>query len=222
MPIVFGTAANPVAANVPDGTQGAAALTSGRQGDMLVSELHGKYWSSAFRGNVFLGATLAAGIVVPFNAATLAAKFGLWNPAGSGRVVELIDICLLQVPGSALITGCALGFQGPLATTGGPPTSVTNTAGLNASTRIGSGITPVSTVYTAATLTNVAISNISPLYGLYNNVATTVITQGPTVVPFDGKFALPPDTLCTLVNTITGTQSAAFVSLTYAEWQAVT
>ena len=220
MPVIFGTAANPVAANVGDGVT--ASVELGRQGDALVSELHGKYWSAAFRGNVFLGATLAAGIVVPFVAATLSAKFGLWNPAGSARVVELIDLQLLQVPGTALITGAAMGFQGPLATTGGPPTSVTNTAGLNASTRIGSGVTPVSSVYTAATLTNVAIANLSPLYGLYNNVATTVITQGPTQTVFDGKFVLPPDTLCTLVDTITGTQSAAFVSLTYAEWQAVT
>jgi hypothetical protein len=220
MPIIYGTVGNPSSTIVADAQN--ASILVGRNGDALVSEVHGKYWNAAFRGNVFLGATLAAGIVVPFVAATLAAKFGLWNPAASNRLVELIDLQLLQVPGTALITGAALGFQGPLATTGGIPTSVTNTAGLNASTRIASGIAPQSTVFTAATLTNVAIANLSPLYGLYNNVATTVITQGPTQTNFDGKFILPPDTLCTLCDTITGTQSAAFVSLTYAEWPGVT
>ncbi len=217
MPVQFGTVGNPVQSSSPADALNVPILT-GKQSDMLVSEVHGKYFSAAYRGNVFLGATLAAGIVVPFIAATLAAKFTFHNPAGSAVVMEPIDITLLQVPGTALITGCGIGFQGPLASTAGPPTSTTTTAGLTASTRIGAAGLPKTQIYTAATLTNVAIANLSPVYGLYNNVATTVITQGPTNVRFDGLFALPPDTLGTLVDTITGTQSAAFVSLTWAEW----
>ena len=192
--------------------------TYGRQGDSMVSELHGKYYQGAYAGNVFYASTLAAGIIVPFNAATVASKFTLWNPAGSGVNVELIELTLCQVPGTALITGLGMGFQGPLASTGGVPTSLTLAAGGNITTKIGSGLAPKASLYTAATLTNVAISNLSPIYWLLNNVATTVITQGQTIVPFDGKFLLPPDTLCTLVNSITGTQSACAASICWAEW----
>ena len=184
----------------------------------IVSDLHGKYAHAAKSGNVFFGSTLAAGIIVPFNAATLAAKFTLHNPAGSGKLVELIDINVLQVPGTALITGLGLGFQGPLATTGGIPTALTTTAGLTGPAMIGSGTTPKAAVYTAATLTNVAIANLAPIYWLFNNVATTIITQGPTMFQFDGKVILKPDTLCCLVNSITGTASAAPVTVSWAEW----
>ena len=189
-----------------------------KEGGQVVGHLHGKYYEHASRGNVFVASTLAAGIVVPFVAATLSAKFTLHNPAASGVVVELIDLNVLQVPGSALITGLGLAFQGPLATTGGVPTSTTVTAGGNLSTRVGGGgATPASSCYTAATLTNVAIANLTPLIWLFNNVATTVITQQFVNYQFDGKFILRPDSLCTLVNSITGTQSAAAVSITYAE-----
>lgn len=199
-----------------DGAQGIAR--GGKEGAQIVHHLHGKYYEHASRGNVFCASTLAAGIVVPFIAATLASKFTLWNPSGSGVDAELIDINVLQVPGSALITGLGWACQGPLAATGGVPTSLTATAGASGSLRVGSGIVPKCTLYTAATLTNVAIANLTPVQWLFNNVATTVITQQYVNYQFDGKTVMPPDTLGTLVNSITGTQSAAAISITWAEW----
>ena len=202
--------------SVSDGSY--PAQLGGKSGEGIVAQLHGKHFTNAVRGNVFLGSTLAAGIVVPFNAATLAGTFTLHNPAGSGVNVELIDLNVCQVPGTALITGLGMGFQGPLASTGGVPTGTTVSAGGVKSTKIGSGVTPKAQLYTVATLTNVAIVNLSPILWLFNNVATTVITQQYANYSFDGKIILPPDTLCTLVNSITGTQSASPVSITFAEF----
>ena len=190
----------------------------GKLGQGIVGQMNGQYAHASLSGNVFFGSTLAAGIVVPFNAATLVSKFTLHNPAGSGKNVELIDINVLQVPGSALITGLGLGFQGPLANTGGVPTSLTTSAGLTGPAVIGSGTTPKAILYTAATLTNVAIANLAPIMWLFNNVATTVITQQFLNYQFNGKVILPPDTLCTLCNSITGTQSASPVTISWAEW----
>ena len=202
--------------SVTDGSY--PAQLGGKSGEGIVAELHGKHFTNSVRGNVFLGATLAAGVVVPFNAATLAGTFTLHNPAGSGKNIELIDLNVCQVPGTALITGLGVGFQGPLASTGGAPTSVTHSAGGVKSLKVGSGVAASGLLYTVATLTNVAIANLSPIMWLFNNVATTIITQQYTNYNFDGKVVLPPDTLCTLVNSITGTQSAAAISITWAEF----
>lgn len=192
------------------------AARGGQEGDLIVSQLRGKYAEMALRGNVFCASTLAAGIVVPFIAATLVSKFTLVNPAGSNKLVELIDINVLQVPGSALITGLGVAFQGPLAATGGYPGTLTVSTGAHASTRVGDGRAPPCVHYSAATHTNAAIANLTPVIWLFNNVATTIITQQNVNYQFDGRFLMPPDTAMCLVNSITGTQSAAAISVTYA------
>src|SRR5690242_9132839 len=108
---------------IADGVK--SPVRGNKEGALVTSHLHGKYYEAASRGNVFVASTLAAGIVVPFIAATMTSKFTLVNPAASGMVAELIDINVLQVPGSALITGLGVAFQGPLATTGGYPGTLT-------------------------------------------------------------------------------------------------
>jgi hypothetical protein len=182
---------------------------AGKEGATVTSHLHGKYYETASRGNVFVASTLAAGIVVPFIAATMTSKFTLVNPAASGVVAELIDINVLQVPGSALITGLGVAFQGPLSTTGGYPGTLTTSTGQHQSTLPYGGNTTPLIHYSSAILTNVAIANLTPVIWLFNNVATTVITQQYVNYQFDGKFILPPDSLMCLCNSITGTQSAA-------------
>lgn len=209
--------------NVLIGTQknadGARIMSRGnKEGAQTVGHIHGKYYETASRGNVFVASTLAAGIVVPFIAATVTSTFTVVNPAASGVNIELIDLNVLQVPGTALITGLGMAFQGPLATTGGYPGSLTISTGQHKSTLVGTGPTPPCIHYSSAVLTNVAIANLTPVIWLFNNVATTVITQQYVNYQFDGKFILPPDSLCCLVNSITGTQSASPVSLTYAAY----
>lgn len=198
-----------------------AQITSrgSKYGAQVVTGLHGRYYEHASRGNVFVASTLAAGVVIPFIAATVVSKFTLVNPAASGVNVELIDINVLQVPGSALITGLGVAFQGPLATTGGYPGTLTVSTGQHVSTKVGAGNVPPCIHYSSATHTNAAIANLSPVIWLFNNVATTVITQQYVNYQFDGKFFMPPDTAMLLVNSITGTQSAAAISVTYAAHQ---
>lgn len=193
-------------------------MSQGPSAELLNSNLHGKYYAACRAGRVFAASTLAAGIVVPFIAATVASKFSLLNANGSNKIVELIGLSVLQVPGSSLITGLGMAFQGPLTSTGGAPGTLTVSTGQNACLRVGA-TGPSSTHYSAATLTNVAIANLSPVIWCGpNTVATTTITQGPTWFFFDGMACMPPDTVNALVNSITSTQSAAAISLVYAEW----
>ena len=209
--------AAPPVVSQPDAAQ--TSVLGGKQGDELISEMHGKFYTASYRGNCYSASTLAAGIVVPFIAATMASKYSIWNPAASGKVVEFIDINLLQVPGTALVTGAGVVFQANTTTNGGAPSTFTASTGAFGSLRVGSGSNSSACgFYSALTMTNVAISNLSPVLWLYNNVATTVISQGPTTYSFDGKCVMGPDCIVSLADSITSTQSAAAVTMTWAEW----
>lgn len=193
-----------------------APVVMGRSGDMIVSEFHGKYANAAYNGNVFLGSTLAAGIAIPFNATTLAAKFTLWNPAGSGVNVELIELGMGIDSATVIVNGMAMGFQPNLSTGAGIPTSLTASAGGVTSTFVGQGAAAKCGLYSAATLTNTAV--LGPLLMLFAAGATAVSTWNSLTYQFDGKVWLPPDCLATLVTTVTGGQTAAPVSLVWAEY----
>jgi hypothetical protein len=56
----------------------------GKAAEMVVAELHGKYYTQAYRGNVFVGTTVQAGLAIPLNTTT-APLVMLWNPASSGK-----------------------------------------------------------------------------------------------------------------------------------------
>ena len=188
---------------------------AGKSGERVQTQLHGKYAHAALSGNVFMGATLAAGIVVPEIAVNMVSTFTLHNPRTSGKIIELIDMNVCQVPSTNIVTGLGLAFQGPL--NSNQPASITHSAGKVGSTLIGSGAVPKGLLYTAATLVN-TVAQLSPVLWLYNNVATTVITQQYTNYAFAGKAVLRPDSLCTLVDSITLSPSAAAISITWAEY----
>ncbi len=71
----------------PDSTIG--NISGGKSLEALVAELHGKYYTQTYRGNVFHGSTAAAGVLIPVQSGT-AVTFGIFNPSGSGKNVELI------------------------------------------------------------------------------------------------------------------------------------
>lgn len=79
--------------NVGDGVQ--AALRAGRQSDLIVSQLHGRYYENVSRGNVFslnLTATTTGVAAGNINSAAAAAstQFALWNPIASGVNLSLL------------------------------------------------------------------------------------------------------------------------------------
>lgn len=65
------------------------AARMGRQGDQIVSELHGRYYEQALRGNLFISdsdaVTLAAANATKGAAGTIKLINGFVNPYGSGK-----------------------------------------------------------------------------------------------------------------------------------------
>lgn len=206
-----GTVVNVTGNQYPDNSQQPFAL--GRHGDLAVSEVHGKYYSAAKRGNLFIGSSLIAGVALPVNATTLVSKFTLWNPLGSNKDVELVEFGIGIDSGTEVINGLAVGFQRQVSVAG-VPTSLTAAAGgqVNPYT----GASSLANLYSAATLTNAAV--LGPLMGMGINFdATTVGMRGMGTYAFDGKIVVPPDTLVTFVSTVAAI-TAAFCSIVWTEW----
>src|SRR3990167_9951383 len=132
---------------------------AGKNGDQIVSGLHGDYYESSRRGQVYFASTVIAGVVVPVAAATLNSKFTLWNTAASGVNVELISIYMCTNVATTVVNTHGLLVQRALASSGGIPTTVTTTC-IAVSAGLGSVSTGV-TVAAQATLTNAQIPGVA-------------------------------------------------------------
>ena len=81
-------------ASIPPGTT--PPLRQGQLGDLIVSELHGKYYETNYRQALF-STFVNAYTVVSTNATPLAAGTGLpiisvYNPIGSGKNMSLVKL----------------------------------------------------------------------------------------------------------------------------------
>jgi hypothetical protein len=180
--------------------------TGGKQGDGLVSELHGKWYTAAYRNRVFFGSSLIAGVTIPVNTAT-AATFTLYNPIGSGVNVEMISV---DIGWPAAATTVVASILGSISTQ--TPTSVTEGgATIKSIVGVGAGGTAAAKLYTAATIT--AITTHIPLF----IVTTTAMAMVSSHYDFDGKLILAPGGLITLTSSPVQT-GVAIPSFAWAEW----
>lgn len=167
--------------NVGDGIQ--PPMRGGRQGDQIVSELHGRYYESAFRGNQFIVANQAAQ-AVSVALATAYTGLLLCNPVSSGKnlVLQKVGIALTVAPAAIAALGILVGFNGTTNVTH----TTTNTSLRNAFL---GGAAPVALVDNAATLPT-APTLAMPLMGGFT--AAALPSTGPSLVDLEGCIILPP------------------------------
>lgn len=76
----------PANASLGDGLQPIALM--GKAAELMVAELHAKYYTQAYRGTSYIGTTAGAGVVTPIYTTT-SQTFGIWNVAGNTRNAAL-------------------------------------------------------------------------------------------------------------------------------------
>ena len=147
-----GQVLDPSAGGSPDGSSN--TITLGRANEMLVAELHGKYFEQCYRGNVFYASTATTGVVIPISS-TLTPVYTIWNPAGSGK---------LCVPIVTLI-----GWTATTAALGSYVWMATTKTGDTAST-----IAPITAFTTPATPINAFLGSGKVSQMRFGNGATTI------------------------------------------------
>ena len=207
----FGSVINPVGGSLGDGSQ--TPMVAGRGGDHLVSEVHGRFYQMAYRGNVFHARSPVAGSVIPVNSATTQV-FAVLNPAGSGVNLEIlqarVDISATSTYVAAEIYLNAVNGT-PLAVILGGTCTVISGGVQNCFALQGN--TAKSIAYSAVTSVSQADKHVCGL-GSFDAVSTG--NNRNLIRNFDGGMIIPQGTIIFVTGTAAQT-SIAHVEFMYAE-----
>ncbi len=198
MPVDFGLVNPPSNVSAADGTNN--AFLQGKQSELIVNELAGKYYTDAYRGNVYYASVAATGIVTTiFSNGTYVGGL-LWNPQGSGK--NLVPIRAMQGRILAATTVAAWGHAylanaGAGVGTAAPVSAFTAVAAALRGPVNNPGVTgqgnSVALVGAGATFTTALT------WGRANGQAvgteTTAIVEQAFVEDFDGNVIIPPGTI---------------------------
>lgn len=197
------------------------AQLGGKQGDAIVSQLHGKYYTQTSRGNVFYGGTDEAGLAFTIFSNASSVALLLWNPSGSGKnlVPIKVNVCPLTQgataasgwgyawinnAGSSLATAAvASAFSLVTATRG---SAVCGIAGQGAS---------VARVGTGATFTTALLWGRAAAFGTSTGAVNTQLSVTLTE-DFDGMTIIPPGTIFAVTSAILSGITAT-ASIVWAE-----
>lgn len=181
----------------------------GKLGDLIVSELHGKYFTQAYRGNLFYASNAAGGAAYTIFSNTSYVGLGLWNPPGSGKLLSLcrVNIGLNAIASTAI---ACFGFSwvnnvASLVGTAAPisaATAITATrgpcmCGPSGGSSAGSVATVVSAFTVTAAMTWGRALSLSALTGI-----TTVQVGIVLGEDIDGTLVVPPGTMLALTTNV--------------------
>ena len=194
------------------GTSGSPLdVRSGIQGDIITSELHGRYYEQASRGNLFTCYSAGRAITV---VGTALVGLQLWNSSPVGGGVNLV---LLKTGGYIAVTSAAL--TGIIIATGvGQVTAPTaQTAADAVKNNFVGGRTPQGTAIAAGTFVNAPTGIIT----LMHNTAAIAVTGEDIgyLVDIEGSIVVPPQAyvaICAL-----GATGAAAAWTGYLMWEEV-
>lgn len=209
-----------------DGTP--TPLRQGRQLDLIVSELQGRFFESAFRGQLYSGGMALTSINSVLFATQLDATakpiVGIWNPPSSGVIAVPLQAQLGVVTTAATSTG-----PGPFvwAISTGNNAVTTGAAGLNRKTLVAQGgqVKDMTNVALTGLTNNPVVKFASSLGGGsasgFSFVATAAgpptINPGLNVENFDGSILVYPGCLLALFASTTAVAHSAASGMLWAE-----
>ena len=192
---------------------GSAPITArgGRQGDQIVSELHGRYYEQSVNRNMFSAVTLARATSL---AATAQVGFILFNPPGSGVDLVLNKYAIAVVATSAACTGFTLaGGAQDITPTGLTAADFSGCTVIDKNTQtLGKG-----RAYALATLVTAPVNQL--LLGHNTAAINTVGANDQISGDFEGSVVVKPGGLIAICAT--GAAAAASAVNTSVMWEEV-
>jgi hypothetical protein len=203
------TSGQVVKGSLPGYSSGSAPVFSQDQfGGILVSELNARYANLGLTGAIF-GAQYAAAATAAASATAVGA-FGLFNPAGSGKNLVLLDAVVSITTVAAATTVLQAGFQAIPNQT--PTTQTATTVITNAF--VGSSVTSVAKALTAGTVVGAPTATFRTVGSFYLDLAAgDIVTSIKDQI--DGEIIIAPNSTLSLVS-IANTPTVS-LSLTWAE-----
>lgn len=192
------------------GTQPVTRL--GNMGDMVISELHGRYYEAAYRRTMYY-ATALAQTTTAFTSGTTTAVVGLTiaNPISSpvNLVLNKIGLSYTVVFSAVASIGLAVGYNSAVNVTHTTPVTVR-------SGYVGVGSAGYGLVDSSATVPTAP--NTTHIFGAGLTGATTTVPYiGPQLIDLEGSVILPPGAYATIVTSTASGTSGAFYSCSWEE-----
>ena len=224
--LTFGTVLDPSNALTPDNAS--ANFNMGHENELLVAELHGKYFQQAYRGNLFIGSTSTAGAVIVIASTLTGLSYTIWNPAGSGKlcvpIVTLIGYnATTGVLGSFVWmattnAGSTTGATFPMVSFTSPQTPISSNLGSNLFPAVSGKVSQMKFGNQATTISLTAGATVYRSTGITVTAHTAAGDQALVTArdDWDGMCVIPPGNAIHLMGT-TAVAVTAFVSTVWAE-----
>lgn len=188
---------------------------AGQLGDTIVSELHGRYYETNYRGNLFSISVSAAAAVTAFTGgAGGTPMLAVFNPTGSGKNLVLLKASFANVVAASAAGTVTFGlYFGTTATI----TQATTVSPWSMSTQLQSG--SVATGFRNIALTSGSAANNVIALGSYywaTAAGAAQVSAGP--IDLEGSVIIPPGSYAALGG------SAALTSATWIgslQWEEV-
>ena len=198
------------------GKSGTSEGVAGDEGQLIVDQMHGKYYQANQKYGVFSNSPTPLGLAIPIYTATaLAGGMPLWNPQGSGVKGVLTKAMVARASGTAAVFSVGLMARngvGAVIATGSQITAFAETTPINGKLGLvngiaGSGGGPVSRIKSsrAGTVTvtaGVAAEWVETLGG--TGIEADATANGISLInhDFDGRIEVYPGTMVWLAATL--------------------
>ena len=201
---------------------------SGRQNDVIISELHGRFYEQAYRNSLFSGGMALTSIsnatfTVATTGATATPIVGIWNPTSSGVNAVVLQAHVNAIITAATNTGCG-GFSWQTAT--GQAAITTGAAPMSRSTllAVGSKCKDMSgAALTGLSGATVVRQGSSIACGSAFNFSFVGTAAGPATINvagvenFDGGLIVPPGGILGLFANTTPVVHSAVSAILWEE-----
>ena len=205
--IIQGQVGQPTISTLSAGTT--PPVRQGQLGDVIVSELHGRYYETAYRRNMYT-ATLTAGTTTSAALSTTFTGLLLLNPNNSqvNIVVNKVGFSFLVAFTAAAAIGLQTGNQSTAVLSG-----LTTTNTVVRPNFVGAGIGTALT-YSAATTTGPVLQQ---LFGAGLTGAITTVPQVFSYFDLEGSLILPPGAWVGSYTSTASGSSGMFMTIQYEE-----
>lgn len=198
---------NPVNNKISD--TAVAPLGVGRQGDLLTSQVHQEAFAACSRGTVFsANANGATGRTILAPGGTTSG-FMFYNPAGSGVVMEILEIWTLPLTATDVVGVLGLEY-------GAPPTTVTNAVTPIGTLIGGNNATALCKASYGSTIVAMTFLQWLPVF-----IQTTAGVTQASLQPYfpSGSLLIAPGGAINIVSNNSQSTNLFAQGVKWAEWQ---
>ena len=195
------------AASLPSGQQ--TIVRQGNMGDIIVSELHGRYYETAYRRAMYLAANPTGVTTTATTSGSTTAIIGIniSNPINSpvNIVLNKVGYSVTVAPAADMPIFLGVGYNSG--------TNVTHTTALTVrNAYVGVGASGYCLVDSSSTFPTAP--NFTTMIGA---VFSTLTSNGPTIIDLEGSIILPPGAYAGIFSTVASGTSGFFGSLSWEE-----